>query len=91
MVVTDLLGPGVLALPDLIDRMAVAPARILGLEKGTLSAGADADVTIIDLEREFTLDPATFHSKSRNCPYAGREVRGKGVATSGGGRVFRCE
>ena len=89
VLVTDLLRAGVLDLRTLVLRLTVGPAHVLGLAKGTLAVGADADVTVLDLDHEFTLDPATFRSKSRNCPFAGRRLFGRVVATMVGGRVFR--
>ncbi len=91
VVLTELLRGGVLPLPDLIARMTAAPARILGLRKGTLAEGADADVTLLDLEREWTLDASKFQSRSRNCPFHGKKVRGRVVATIVSGKVFRLE
>jgi dihydroorotase len=49
----------------------------LGLQKGTLKVGADADVTIIDPDVEWEIDPNQFQSKSRNTPFAGRQVKGR--------------
>ena len=66
-----LVRPGVLDLPTLVTRLSAAPARLLGLPGGTLAPGADADITILDLERPWTVNPATFHSRGRNTPFAG--------------------
>lgn len=77
----------VLALPQAVAKMTIGPARILGIPKGTLAPGADADVTIMDLEREWTIDAARFRSKSRNCPFHGWKVRGKAVTTIVGGEI----
>jgi dihydroorotase len=87
--VTELLDKGVIDLPRLVASMTTAPAGILNLMKGTLADGADADVTLIDLEKEWTVDASAFRSKSANCPFLGRKVRGKAVATIVGGKVFR--
>jgi len=87
VVLTELLHKKVLGLSDLLAKMTVAPARILNLAKGTLAIGADADVTIIDLDREWTVDVTKFMSKSRNCPFAGWKLRGKAVFTIVGGGV----
>src|SRR2546422_2142539 len=70
-----------LALPDLIAKFTVAPARLLGLEKGTLSAGADADLTVLDPDRQWVFDKASSASKSWNSPFHGWSLRGKAIAT----------
>ena len=75
-----------LALPDLIAKFTVAPARLLGLEKGTLSAGADADVTVLDPDRQWVFDKASSASKSWNSPFHGWALRGKAIATIVGGK-----
>lgn len=63
------------------------PARILGLPGGTLRAGAPADVVLIDLERQWRVDPDRFASKSKNTPFAGWTLRGKAVVTIADGRI----
>jgi dihydroorotase len=73
----SLIEPGHLTWPQLIEKLTINPARILGIDRGTLKPGADADVTIIDPTAEWTIDPAKFKSKSRNCPFAGWKVRGR--------------
>lgn len=72
-----LIEPGHLTWPQLIEKLTINPARILGIDRGTLRPGADADVTIIDPSAEWTIDPNKFRSKSRNCPFAGWKVRGR--------------
>ncbi len=91
LVLTELVGKGVLTLPQAIAKLTVNPARVLGIAKGTLAPGADADVTIFDPAREWTIDPSRFRSKSRNCPFAGWKVRGKAVTVIVGGRVHTLE
>lgn len=85
--VRALVTPGVLDWPGLIERMTVAPARVLGLAKGTLREGADADVTVIDPKAEWTIDASRFFSKSRNCPFDGWTVTARVVATIVGGHI----
>lgn len=75
--VVALIEPGHLTWPQLIEKLTINPARILGIDRGTLKPGADADVTVIDPGAEWTIDPYRFRSKSRNCPYAGWKVRGR--------------
>ena len=66
-----LVRPGVLDLPTLVTRLSAAPARLLGLPGGTLAPGAGADVTILDLEQPWSVNPAAFQSRGRNTPFAG--------------------
>jgi dihydroorotase len=78
--VMSLIEPGYLTWPQLIEKLTVNPARVLGIDRGTLNPGARADVTIIDPKLEWTIDPNQFRSKSRNCPFAGWKVRGRAHA-----------
>lgn len=84
---TELVDGGVLTLPQLIERMSRAPAEAFHLDAGTLAPGAVADVTVFDPAVEWTVDPATFVSKSHNTPFAGRKLRGQATLTIVGGRV----
>ncbi len=77
----------VLSWPELLAKLTVNPARILGIPKGTLAPGAAADVTLIDPDAEWTIDVHAFKSKSRNCPFHGRTVRGRAVRTLVAGRT----
>ncbi len=76
-----LVHEGTLTPSELVRVMAVAPARILGIPGGTLGKGGDADVTLVDPDRVFTVDPETFLSRSRNTPFGGWELKGKAVCT----------
>jgi len=82
-----LVEPGHLTWPQLIAKLTINPARVLGIDRGTLSPGAIADVTIIDPAVPWTIDPAKFKSKSRNCPYAGWKVKGRAETVIVGGVV----
>lgn len=84
-----LVHEGVLSLGRLIAKMSTQPARILRLPGGTLTPGSPADVTIIDLNREWTVDASQFASKSRNCPFQGWNLKGQAVVTIVGGRVIK--
>src|SRR6185503_11176654 len=91
LVVTRLIEPGHLDWPTALAKMTINPARILGINKGTLAIGADADVTIIDPEARWTVDPKNFRSKSKNTPFAGWKLRGRAEMTIVGGKVkFRA-
>jgi dihydroorotase len=77
------------SLPDLISKFTVNPARLLNLSKGTLSVGADADVTVFDPDREWIFERAATASKSSNSPFFGWKLKGRAVATIvGGKKVF---
>jgi dihydroorotase len=79
--VLGLVKEGALKPIDLARAMSAAPARILGLESGTLARGAPADITLLDPERPHVIDPASFASKGRNTPFSGREAPGRAVMT----------
>jgi dihydroorotase len=82
-----LIEPGRLTWPRMIEKLTINPARVLGVDRGTLTPGAVADVTVIDPTAEWTIDPSQFRSKSRNCPFAGWKVRGRADAVLVGGVV----
>jgi len=89
---TYLVETRVLDLATAVARWTWAPARILGLPGGSLSPGDPGDVTIIDMEAKWRVDPGDFKSKSTNTPFAGYELRGRAVATVVAGRiVYRSE
>lgn len=87
LVITQLVKTGHITISEAIAKMTANPARILNLDKGTLSEGADADITIIDLEKEQIVDEAKFESKGRNTPFSGRRLRGWPVMTIVGGEI----
>lgn len=70
----------------LLARLTHKPAEIIGLPKGTLSIGADADITIFDPHETWQVDPRRFQSKSRNCPWNGHTLRGRIKRTIVAGR-----
>jgi len=87
LVITRLIETGLLDWPQAIEKMTSQPARILGVDKGTLRVGADADVTIIDPHVRWKVDPKQFRSKSTNTPFAGWELTGRADTVIVGGRV----
>jgi dihydroorotase len=92
LVVTKLIEPGVLDWPSAIAKLTMNPARILGIPKGTLAIGADADVTIIDPAYEWTVNPARFRSRSKNTPFAGWRLRGRAETVVVAGELrYRAE
>jgi dihydroorotase len=82
-----LVDGGHLGLPDLIERMTLAPARILGLEAGTLRPGQPADVTVIDPDLSWMFGAEDVYSRSRNTPFLGRRFRGRVLLTLLGGNA----
>jgi dihydroorotase len=72
-------------LSDLIAKFTVAPARLLGSAKGTLSIGAVADITVFNPDCEWVFDKTTSASKSMNSPFYGWQLKGKAIATILGG------
>ncbi len=87
LIITELVNKKILTLSEAIAKLTINPARILGIPKGTLAVGADADVTLIDLKKEWVIDPEKFKSKSRNCPFTGRKVKGRVIKTIVNGKV----
>jgi dihydroorotase len=85
--VKALIEPGILDWSGLISLMSEKPAKIIGVDKGTLGKGKQADITIIDPEAEYKINVNTFRSKSRNCPYHGWKVKGKVEKTIVGGEI----
>jgi dihydroorotase len=82
-----LIEPKIIDWPQLVAMMAERPAKIISIDKGTLSKGKQADVTIIDPNAEYTVDVNKFYSKSKNCPYNGWKLKGKVEYTIVGGEV----
>jgi dihydroorotase len=80
-----------ISLPDLIVKYTVNPARLLNLKKGTLGIGADADVTVFDLDREWIFERDETASKSSNSPFFGWKLKGRAVATIVGGKKVWTE
>ena len=91
LTLTHLVVPGILSLGEAISKLTIIPARILGIPGGTLETGTAADLTIINPDLEWTVDPTQFRSKSRNTPFTGWHLKGKAVATFLGGRITHRE
>ena len=87
LAITELVDTGILTPMELIAKLTSNPAKILNIDKGTLSVGACADITIIDPSCEYTIDKTKFLSMSFNTPFDGRKVKGKAMYTIVGGSV----
>ena len=85
---TQLYHTKKMELPAIIRRMSTNPADILGLPKGHMSLGVDADLTVFDPDEEWTVDPEQFASKARNTPFAGRTLKGRVKYTIVKGRII---
>jgi dihydroorotase len=71
--------------------MTAAPADVLGIEAPSLREGASADIVLFDPECAWVVDPDRFQSKGRNCPFAGRKLRGRAVMTIRSGCIIMTE
>ncbi|MEX0659138.1 MAG: dihydroorotase [Egibacteraceae bacterium] len=92
LVLTELCDGGVLSLPQAVAALSTKPARSRGIagHGGPITAGAPANLVLFDPQQRWTVDPARLHSRSRNTPYAGMQVRGRVVHTLLRGR-FTCK
>ena len=86
-----LVHGGVIDLARMVALFTTGPAGALGVDRGRLTVGGPADVTVIDPARRVQVDPTRFASKARNSPFAGWELRGAPVMTVVGGRVVHDE
>ena len=85
--ITCLVKRGLLTLDKLVEKMSVNPAKILGINAGTLAVGVDADIALVDLDEEWTVDVDKLHGKSKNTPFKGRRLYGKVKKTILSGNV----
>ena len=83
----SLVHEGALTLMEAIAKLTINPARALSLPKGALKVGADADITIIDLEKEWVVDAHHLHSLSKNTPFIGWKMKGMAIMTIVSGEV----
>ncbi|MDR3156829.1 MAG: dihydroorotase [Lactobacillales bacterium] len=84
---SNLVEKGVATLEQLIHWMSTYPAEIFGMDGGSLQIGKPADLVVIDIQREFTIDEQDFESKGRNTPFLGSKVRGEVLLTFVDGRL----
>ena len=88
VLLTKLVHPGILSLKELVRKMSANPARIFRINGGSLAVGMPADIAIIDMNKEWTVDVEKFESKARNCPFNGWKLSGQVVTTLVGGKVI---
>jgi dihydroorotase len=85
-----LIEDGVIDWPAMLAMMTINPARLVGVAGhglGSLEVGETADITIIDPQMSWRIDPSEFASVGRNCPFRGWNVKGRAVAAMVGGRL----
>jgi dihydroorotase len=87
LTITALVRTGHLTLERALELWTDAPRRVFGMPDVRLEAGSPADLVLLDADREWTVDPARFHTKGRNTPYAGWSLRGRVLLTVCDGRV----
>lgn len=87
LTVTELVDTGILTPMQMAEKMSYNPARIIGLDRGSLAVGKAADVVVIDPEETYAIDVNTFESKGRNTPFHGRKVKGKVKMTIYNGQI----
>jgi dihydroorotase len=87
LALTELYHTGEMSLEDIIRKLTFSTAQILNISKGTLKPGLDADIAVIDLEREWLVNAANFYSKGKNTPFDGKKLKGKVVMTMVSGNI----
>lgn len=87
LTISELVDKGVLTPLQMAERMSYTPAKIIGIDKGTLLPGKVADITIIDPQEEYTIDSTRFASLGKNTPFDGRKVKGRVRYTIAAGNV----
>ena len=88
LILTKLVDTKLLTLKQAVEKLTLAPAKILNLQKGTLKVGADADLIVVDPRAEWIVDASQFASKSRNTPFNGWKLKGKVTHTIVAGKVI---
>ncbi len=83
-----LVYEGILTMSQLVEKMALISARILGIDAGTLKVGFDADIAIVDINREFKVESEKFLSKGKNTPFEGWTLKGMPVITICKGKIY---
>ena len=91
LALTGLYHTGLLPLAQVLDLMSASPAALLGLDKGTLAVGRDADLILFDPDQAWIIDKTKFASKGRNTPFHGRTVRGRVKYTISRGTIIYQE
>lgn len=88
LTVTELVDKGYLTKMQLVEKMSTNPAKILGIDKGTIEEGKMADMVIVDFDEPYTIDKGKFASKGKNTPFDGKEVKGRVLMTLVDGTII---
>ena len=81
VILTELYHTKLFTINEIINKMSTSPAHLFGLEAGTLQVGKNADITILDLDKEWVVDSAKFYTKGKLSPFNGKACKGKAAAT----------
>lgn len=87
VILTDLYHTGFLTISEIVKAMSTRPAEIFNLSVGSLKKGCKANITILDLEKKWVVDSSKFYSRGKSTPFAGKECKGKAVATVVNGKI----
>ena len=87
LTMTQLVHTGIISYMQMAEKMSYNPAKVLGIDKGTLNVGAVADITIIDPQKEYTINSEEFLSKGKNTPFNGYKAKGMVVRTIVSGKT----
>lgn len=86
VVLTELYQPKILSITEIVNKMSTAPAKLFNLDAGTLKVGKNADITILDLNKEWTVDNKKFYTRGKVTPFNGKTCKGKAAATMVNGK-----
>ncbi|WIW71721.1 MULTISPECIES: dihydroorotase [Anaerosinus] len=87
VILTSLYHSGKFSLPEIIEKMSSNPAKVFNLNRGSLEVGKVADVVIFDPELEWAVDDKKFYTRGTHCPFVGKTLKGKAVATIVNGKI----
>jgi dihydroorotase len=88
---TGLVQPGIITIHRLIEKCSVNPRKILSLPQITIAEGSEANLTLIDTGKEWIVDTSSFHSKSKNSPFHGRQLKGKAIGIFNHGKLYLAD
>lgn len=91
VILTELYHTGILTIDEVVEKMSAKPAEIFGLNGGTLKVGMPADITIMDLNKEWTVDSSKFYTMGKLTPFEGKKCQGEAIATMVAGKFVMKE